>query len=81
MTRVGYAYLRTSFVVPDWKRRNGCLSRERVTLFFEANAIDANKRVSAFLSSVGGSIYALLRNLLAPTKRAGSTVVGAFKVL
>ena len=81
MTRVGYAYLRSSFRVPDWQRRNGYLSRERVTLFFEANAIDANTRVSAILSSVGGSIYALLRNLLAPKKTAGTAVLGAFKVL
>ena len=39
---------------------------ERVHLFFEANDIKEEKRRSVFLSIVGGAVYNLLRNLLAP---------------
>ena len=41
---------------------------ERVELFFQANGIANGKKVPVFLSAAGGNIYALLRNLLSPTK-------------
>ena len=41
---------------------------ERVELFFQANGIADTKKVPVFLSAAGGNIYALLRNLLSPTK-------------
>ena len=41
---------------------------ERVDLFFAANDIADGKKVAVFLSTVGGKIYSLLRDLLAPAK-------------
>ena len=41
---------------------------ERVTLFFQANEIAEEKQVAVFLSVVGATTYALLRDLLAPKK-------------
>lgn len=41
---------------------------ERVELFFDANGIEESKQVPALLTAIGGQTYALLRNLLAPTK-------------
>ena len=41
---------------------------ERVGIFFLANGIADEKNVPVFLSVAGGSIYALLRSLLAPAK-------------
>ncbi len=46
---------------------------ERVELFFDANSIDAERRVPVFLSVIGSKNYSLLRNLLAPTKPSGAT--------
>ena len=39
---------------------------ERVQIFFEANDVPAKKRLSVFLSIIGGTAYSLLRNLLSP---------------
>ena len=39
---------------------------QRVTLYFEANEINAKKQVVVLLSSIGGPIYTLLSDLLAP---------------
>ena len=39
---------------------------ENVQIFFEANEVKEAKRRSVFLSVVGGNVYNLLRNLLAP---------------
>ena len=39
---------------------------ERVQIFFEANDVPARKRLSVFLSIIGGTAYSLLRNLLSP---------------
>ena len=41
---------------------------ERVEVYFKANDIAENKQVPVFLSVVGGRIYSLLRDLLAPEK-------------
>ena len=41
---------------------------ERVQLFFVANSIAKEKHVAVLLSAVGAKTYALLRDLLAPTK-------------
>ena len=41
---------------------------ELVSLFFQANEIVEEKQVAVFLSAVGSTTYALLRDLLAPEK-------------
>jgi len=41
---------------------------ERVELYFKANDIAERKQVPVFLTVVGGKVYALLRDLLAPEK-------------
>ena len=41
---------------------------ETVDIYFKANEISDEKKVSIFLSVVGGKIYSLLRDLLAPIK-------------
>ena len=41
---------------------------ERVNIYFKANKISDEKKLSIFLSVVGGKIYSLLRDLLAPVK-------------
>ena len=41
---------------------------ERAAIYFRANGIKEDKQVAVFLSVVGGKIYALLRDLLAPAK-------------
>ena len=41
---------------------------ERVDIYFRTNEISDKKKVSIFLSVVGGKIYSLLRDLLAPIK-------------
>ena len=40
---------------------------ERVSLYFKANAIAAEKQVPILLSSIGSTTYTLLSDLLAPT--------------
>ena len=54
---------------------------ERVKLFFEANEIPREKQVAVFLSSVGATAYALLRDLLAPTKPKDKSLDDLFKTL
>ena len=39
---------------------------ERVEFFFSANDVPAAKHVPVLLSAIGGKMYDLLRNLLAP---------------
>ena len=39
---------------------------ERVNIFFAANDIAEDKKVPVFLSTIGGTTYGLLRNLVAP---------------
>ena len=46
---------------------------ECVEMFFQANAIDDEKKVSAFFSIAGGNFYALLRSLLSPIKPQDKT--------
>ena len=41
---------------------------ERAAIYFTANGIVEAKQVPVFLSVVGGKVYALLRDLLAPAK-------------
>ena len=41
---------------------------ERIELYFLANEIAEKKQVAVFLSVIGGQMYSLLRNLLAPAK-------------
>ncbi len=41
---------------------------ERVDHFFTANGIDAGKKKSAFLSSVGSATYAMVKNVVSPAK-------------
>ena len=43
---------------------------ERVQLFFVANGVKEDKQVATLLSVIGGKTYALLSDLLAPTKPA-----------
>ena len=50
-------------------------------LFFEANEIPREKQVAVFLSSVGATAYALLRDLLAPTKPKDKSLDDLFKTL
>jgi len=42
---------------------------ERVDIYFKANEISDEKKLSIFLIVVGGKIYSLLRDLLAPVNR------------
>ena len=52
----------------DW-----LLYTERLEQFFVANGIDDDKnKVAVFLTVIGAQAYALLRNLLAPTKPAST---------
>ena len=39
---------------------------ERVEIYFAANDVPADKKVPVFLTFIGGTTYAILRNLLAP---------------
>ena len=41
---------------------------ERIELYFMANEIADKKQVAVFLSVIGGQMYTLLKNLLAPDK-------------
>ncbi len=41
---------------------------ERVELYYEANDIEAAKKVSILLTSIGDKTYTLLRNHFAPAK-------------
>ena len=41
---------------------------ERIELYFSANDVDEEKKVSIFLSVLGGKTYSVLRDLLAPVK-------------
>ena len=44
-------------------------SLERIELYFSANEVDEDKKVSIFLSVIGGKTYSILiRDLLAPVK-------------
>ena len=54
---------------------------EQIELFFTANDVAENKRVSIFLSSVGGKIYSLLRDLLALEKPSTKTLDELFTAL
>ena len=54
---------------------------ERVELFFATNNVAGNKRVSIFLSSVGGKTYSLLRDLLALDKPSTKTLDELFTAL
>ena len=54
---------------------------EQVELFFEANEIPERKRVAVFLSVVGSTTYALLRDLLAPTKPQEKALSELFETL
>ena len=54
---------------------------ERVELYFEANNIDADRRVAVFLSVIGGKNYTLLRNLLSPEKPSAKTLAELTAVL
>ena len=49
---------------------------ERVELYFVANGVKADKQVAVFLSVVGGKIYSLLRDLLAPKKPQDTSLAG-----
>ena len=39
---------------------------ERVEIYFAAKDVPADKKVPVFLNFIGGTTYAILRNLLAP---------------
>ena len=39
---------------------------EKVNIFFAANDIPEDKKVPVFLSTIGGTTYGLVRNLVAP---------------
>ena len=54
---------------------------ERVELYFEANNIDADRRVAVLLSVIGGKNYTLLRNLLSPEKPSAKTLAKLKAVL
>ena len=54
---------------------------ERADLFFSANSIDDEKKVAVFLSTVGGRIYSLLRDLLSPVKPQEKTMAQLKEVL
>ena len=46
---------------------------ERAEIFFQANKIAENKRVTVLLSIIGGKTYSLLSDLLAPEKPASKS--------
>ena len=48
---------------------------DRVEFFFEANSVDAAKKVSTFLSIVGPHVYRLTQNLMSPKKLKDCTYV------
>ena len=50
---------------------------ERVELSFAANSIEDPKQVAVFLSFIGPKNYALLRDLLAPVKKATRKITGS----
>ena len=54
---------------------------ERVELYFATNEIADDKKVAVFLSSVGATTYALLRDLAAPAKPADNTMIQLTKLL
>ena len=54
---------------------------ERVELFFTANGVAEDKRVPVFLSVVGATTYALLRDLLAPDKPQAKNIDVLFETL
>ena len=55
---------------------------EHVQIFFNANGIEEDKqKVSIFLNAVGAQTYALLRDLLSPTKPADKTFAELQKAL
>ncbi len=41
---------------------------ERLELYFDANTVAAEKKVSALLYGIGPKVYGVLRSLLAPTR-------------
>ena len=47
---------------------------ERLQLFFVANSVEEGKQVAVLLSVIGAKTYALLRDLLAPTKPKEKTI-------
>ena len=47
---------------------------DRVELFFDANSIADNKKVSTFLSVVGAQVYSLVQNLVSPKKPKDCTL-------
>ena len=54
---------------------------QRVTLYFEANEIDAKKQVAVLLSSIGAPIYTLLSDLLAPATPGEKSLEAISKAL
>jgi len=48
---------------------------ERVKLFYKAYGIADNKKSPSVLSMIGGKVYLLLSNLLAPEKSASKSFV------
>ena len=56
--------------IGEFKPEKECIAAylERLQLFFIANSIAEGKQVATLLSVVGTKTYALLRDLLAPTK-------------
>ena len=54
---------------------------ERADLFFAANGIEDEKKVTVFLSTVGGRIYSLLHDLLSPVKPQEKTMAQLKEVL
>jgi len=54
---------------------------QRVTLYFEANEIDAKKQVAVLLTSIGALIYTLLSDLLAPSTPGEQSLEAISKAL
>ena len=54
---------------------------ERVHIFFEAHDVKAEKRLCIFLSVVGGTVYNLLCNLLAPAAPKDKSLEEVLEVL
>ena len=54
---------------------------QRVTLYFEANEIDAKKQVAVLLSSIGAPIYTLLSDLLVPATPGEKSLEAISKAL
>ena len=54
---------------------------QKVTLYFEANEIDAKKQVAVLLSSIGAPIYTLLSDLLAPATPGEKSLEAISKAL